>query len=225
MYSVVMLMAMSGTPDLASFGGRGCHGGSGCGGYSGSCWGGNGCGGGCRGGLFQRHGGCCGHDACGCGGGRGGLFSRRGGCCGNNACGCGGYQANCGCCGVQMNCGCCGAMASCGCYGAPAMQVMPATTGGEKKGAMVPAPANLVINLPADAKLTFDGLATSSTSNVRQFVTPTLNAGIDHTYTLAAEIVRDGKTLKSAQIVTVRAGETTEVNFVEATFATTVVKN
>lgn len=153
MYSVVMLMAMSQTPDLASFGGRnrgGCWGGNGCGGaVAGSCWGGNGCGGG-RGGLFSRRG-CGGGNggACwggnGCGGGRGGLFSRRNnGCCGAMAnCGCAGYNAGCGCTGyVANNCGCCGAMASSGCWGGQPvmqMQVMPATTGGttEKKEVII----------------------------------------------------------------------------------------
>jgi hypothetical protein len=148
MYSVVMLMAMSQTPDLASFGGRnrgGCWGGNGCGGaIAGSCWGGNGCGGG-RGGLFGRRGCHGGSGACwggnGCGGGRGGLFGRRNnGCCGAMAnCGCAGYNAGCGCTGwVANNCGCCGAMASSGCWGGQPvmqMQAMPATSGGttEKK--------------------------------------------------------------------------------------------
>jgi len=95
------------------------------------------------------------------------------------------------------------------------MQVMPAPAGAPAKGAMIAAPANIVINLPADAKLTFDGIATSSTSNVRKFVTPTLNPGTDYTYTLAIEAVRDGKTMNATQVVTVRSGETTEVNFGE----------
>src|SRR6187431_2112942 len=62
MYSVVMMMAMTGTPDLPAFGKRrgGCDGG--CqGGYAGSCYGGGGC-----------HGYA---DSCGCSGG--GRMSRR----------------------------------------------------------------------------------------------------------------------------------------------------
>lgn len=218
MYSVVMMMAMTGAPEMPAFGRR------------------NGCDGGCRGQATS----CCGYtDNCGCNGGRGGRRHR--GCSG----GCGGYDAGCGCCGnnnccAQSSCGCCGQMAnscnscntcnscnscsSCGgaagcssCGGAmpvpastPAPPAMPPKDG--KTTAMMAAPAALVVALPADASLKINGVATSQASDVRQFATPTIAGGQNFYYTLSAEIVRNGQTLTSVQTVTVRAGETTSVS-------------
>lgn len=79
------------------------------------------------------------------------------------------------------------------------------------QGAMVPITATIVVNLPADAKLLFDGRATTSTEAVRRFVTPELDSGVDHTYTLTAQVIRNGQTLTASQVVTVRAGQTSEV--------------
>ncbi len=205
MYSIVMLVAMSGAPEMPSFGGRGCFGGSGCSGYS--CGGGYACGG-CHGGgrLFggRHHGGCRGGNGCGgysCGGGWGGQS-----CYGGS--GCGGYVAS-------SACGCCGTMAGTGyAQGGMVMVAAPAS-----------APATVIVNLPADAKLTFDGTATTSTTASRRFTTPALPTGNDMSYTLTAEIVREGKTLKATQVVSVRAGQTTDVNLSDAQFTNVVVKN
>src|SRR5262245_26258268 len=164
MYSVVMMMAMTGAPDMPAFGRRnGCDGG-GCHGYAGACYGGNG---GCRG--YS--------DGCGCHGGRASRRDRRG-CHG----GCGGYTAGCGCCGqmnncCQQSCGCCGQMASAysgcagcdGCGGGMPMGAPPASTpappamppkNGKAAEAMLAAPATIVVSLPAEASLTIDGVAT-----------------------------------------------------------------
>ena len=74
------------------------------------------------------------------------------------------------------------------------------------------APATIVVTLPADAKLTIDGAATRSISNVRTFVTPTLDVGMEFSYTLKAEVVRDGQTFSTEQRVTVRAGAESKIN-------------
>jgi uncharacterized protein (TIGR03000 family) len=201
MYSIVMLMAMSGAPEMPAWGGRNGGGCCGCNGGGYSCGGGNGCG--CRGGMFGGH-------RCGCGGG----WGRGNGCCGNNnSCGCCGQMASsCGCCGqMASSCGCCGGMAMGGAYGSTMV--------------MTSAPATIVVSLPADAKLSFDGNATNSTSANRRFNTPALQTGSDSSYTLTAEIVREGKTLKTSQVITVRAGQTTEVNLSDAQFTTSVVMN
>ena len=71
--------------------------------------------------------------------------------------------------------------------------------------------ATLVVTLPADAKLKIDDYQTVSTSGTRVFTTPALTPGKDYSYTLKAEVVRDGKTQSAEQIVKVRAGETTPV--------------
>ncbi len=220
MYSVVMMVMMTSAPDAVAFGGRnrGCCGDQ----VSYSC----GCEGGGR--RSRRGNGCCGDDGCGCQGGRR-FGNRRGGngCCGNDNC-----------CGHDNNCGCQGGHVSynsgCGCQGgmmvAPAMPAAPAPApapkaGGEMPKALAPTPALIVVTLPADAKVTIDGAATSSTSEIRRFQTPSMNLGSEATYTLTAEIVREGKTLKTTRVVTVRGGETTELTLGGDAFAVSFARN
>ncbi len=81
------------------------------------------------------------------------------------------------------------------------------------KKTSIDAPATIIVTLPEDAKLTIDGNATTSTSNRRVFVSPTLQADTDYVYTLRAEIVREGRTIAETQQVTVRAGVETPVAF------------
>src|SRR5262249_4464224 len=73
--------------------------------------------------------------------------------------------------------------------------------------------ATIVVNLPADAKLSVDDNITQSTSASRVFATPVLDTDKEYTYTLKAEIIRDGKTITRTQRVTVRAGEESRVSF------------
>jgi uncharacterized protein (TIGR03000 family) len=75
------------------------------------------------------------------------------------------------------------------------------------------APATIVVSLPEEARLTVDGYVTKSTSAERTFVSPALEGGVNYTYTLIAEMVRDGRTITETQRVNVRAGETTRVPF------------
>ena len=240
MYSVVLMMAMTGPDAPAGLFHKHNSGCCGCQGYAASS--------------------CGGEMACGCqgGGGRGGLFHKNrghGGCMG----GCGGYSAGCGCCGQMASCGCgqsmgcygggmmagCGCGQSMGCYGggmmmggygmpmggAPATGPAPGT--GVAPGAKPPttpppmgggfdAPASLVVNLPADATLKIDGTATKATSTVRQFTTPVLARGESYNYTLTAEIVRDGQTYSATQTVAVRAGQTSQVELPASAFGTAV---
>ena len=107
-----------------------------------------------------------------------------------------------------------------GCAGGHAMA--SGYSGTMMASAPVSASATIVVNLPADAKLTFDGAATTSTVAVRSFATPALAAGIDHTYTLAAEIVKNGQKHTTSQVVTVKAGETTTVNLTADSFSVAV---
>ena len=101
----------------------------------------------------------------------------------------------------------------CGCYGGGGMiRVMPGSEkvpGPDKKKSSLdgPAPATIVVSLPADAKLMIDSYQTTSTSSRRVFVTPDLEPGQDFTYTLKAEA--NGKTV--TQKITVRAGVETPV--------------
>jgi len=70
-----------------------------------------------------------------------------------------------------------------------------------------------VVSLPENARLTVDGYVTKSTSAERTFVSPALQNGATYTYTLQAEIVREGRSVVETQSVNVRAGETTRVPF------------
>ena len=78
---------------------------------------------------------------------------------------------------------------------------------------MAPAPAVLIVSLPADAKLMIDDEPTTSTSARRVFVSPNLNPGRDFHYNLKAEFVRDGRTVTVSKEVAVRAGNQTQVTF------------
>jgi uncharacterized protein (TIGR03000 family) len=72
-------------------------------------------------------------------------------------------------------------------------------------------PATLVVQLPAEAKLTIEGHATQSTEAERSFVSPPLEPGKTYSYALKATIIRDEKPVQVDRTVFVRAGETTRV--------------
>jgi uncharacterized protein (TIGR03000 family) len=75
----------------------------------------------------------------------------------------------------------------------------------------VPDQATIVVTLPEDARLTFDGEATVSTGSRRLFITPPLERGKNFHYTLEAKVMRHGKTATSRKQITVLAGEETRV--------------
>jgi uncharacterized protein (TIGR03000 family) len=198
MYSVVLMMAMTGGGDMPAglF-----HKDSGCcgGGCYGSCYGCSG--GGHHGGRSRGHGhkggGCCG------GGCYGGCYGCCGGyaygCCGGGCHGC--YGGGChGCCGGGCY-GCCGG----GCIGGPVAPVPPTTPPPTPKKTSLDsaAPATIVVNVPADARLTIDGEATTSTSTQRVFVSPAINPGREYHYTLKAEFQKDGKMVSVSKNIAV----------------------
>jgi len=216
MYSVVLLMALSGSADTPSLGwgckgccGYDCSGCCGCNGCSGCC-GYSSCHGCCGGGhkMFGGHkccGGCCGYDCSGCCGCCGGHHK---GCCGGGFKMFGGHK----CCGGCHGCsGCCGGCCG-GSYGGEihgGTVVVPHSSVTMPKAdavAEVSAPATIVVSLPAAAKLSIDGNATTSSTERRTFVSPALEAGQEYYYTLKAEINGQVK----EERVTVKAGQ--EVN-------------
>jgi len=75
-----------------------------------------------------------------------------------------------------------------------------------------PAPALILVTLPENAVLQFDGVATRAHSASRLFSSPPLEPGQDYYYTLTAGITRDGQPLTVTQRVIVRAGQTARVN-------------
>lgn len=72
-------------------------------------------------------------------------------------------------------------------------------------------PAVILVSVPADAKVTFSGWTSASNTSTRRFKTPDLEPGKEYAYTLRAELVRDGQTLVQTHQVVVRAGQETEV--------------
>ena len=235
MYSVVLAMALTSGGDVTALG-HGCNGGCwGCyGGTYGGCYGGGHHG--CRGGHQRGHS-CCGcYGGYGYGGCYGGCYGgkhhgcrgghhRGHGCCGYSGCGCyGGYGYG----------GCYGGGFGYGGFGVggvggtvlpgtmtpgtvvpntttPVNPNTPSTTPGKRTSLEGAAPATLIVNVPADARLTIDGQTTTSTSTQRIFVSPALEAGRTFHYTLQAEIVKDGQTIKVSKRVAVMAGEESRV--------------
>ena len=160
-----------------------------------------GCHGGCHGGLFS------------------GLFHRHGchgGCHGDGGCtgGCTGAPVVVGCWGG----GCTGAPVVVGCTGASLLPgapacppdhdaeeagVCPCPQAGSRneEGTALPAPAIIVVSLPAEAKLLVDDAATTSTSGRRVFASPALEPGKDFYYTLKGEWLHDGSLHTTTQRV------------------------
>lgn len=228
MYSIVMVAAMTAAPETPDFFFKkgGCHGcyGGGCYGYScGGCCGGYSCGG-CYGGGWG-YGGCGG--CWGCHGCHGFVTTHSG-------FGCGGCF---GCYGGHAMGGCCGGgyavPAATGVYvappppGGPMPPPPPPTKGGAGGGVSAPdvpvavnsLPANrgqVVVRVPADAKLFADGQATTLGGAERVFQTPELTSGRDFQYTLKVEIPEGTETKSISKQVVVRAGHRTVVDFTGA---------
>jgi uncharacterized protein (TIGR03000 family) len=88
-----------------------------------------------------------------------------------------------------------------------------------KKTGLDTAPATIVVNVPAEAKVTIDDNATTSTGARRVFVSPALQPGQEYHYTLKAEFVRDGKAETRSERIAVKAGQETTVNLTAAVAA------
>ena len=124
-----------------------------------------------------------------------------------------------GCSGCYSGCyGCAGttyyaAPSCCGCSGyvVPAPVVVPTPPAPEKIPA--PAPGTVMVNLPAEARLTFDGYATRATGESRAFVTTPLQYGRSYSYVVRVELMSNGQPIVETRQVTVRAGQTSMVQF------------
>src|SRR5262245_7116538 len=214
MYSVVlatMLTAGGTAPDWHGCGGcrcwcSGCFGNafSGCR-CCGGCWGCSGC----RG-CFGCSGGCWGCSGC-LGGGYGGVG------------GYGGYGSACFGCSGCAGCACYGCGAGCWGYAGGGAVVQPAPGPGAPAPSPRPqpidkkrteaAPARITVHVPADAKVTVDGVECPLTSGARTFDTPKLQPGQQFYYTVQAEVVRDGKTRTETKRVIFEAGRKIDVEF------------
>jgi uncharacterized protein (TIGR03000 family) len=77
------------------------------------------------------------------------------------------------------------------------------------------APATVTVRLPADARLTIDGIDCPLTSATRTFDTPKLDPGQRYAYTIKAELIREGKTRAASKKVIVEAGKKVDVDFTD----------
>lgn len=227
---VAVAMLAGGSQADAFFFGHGCHGCHGCWGGCHGCWGGgwggcHGCWGGCHGcwgGCHGCWGGCHGSWGCyGCSGGYG-CYGCSGGCSGGYAYGC--YGCSGGATGYY----------SAPVYGSP-IQGAPASPAAPADGvtppmppapggaAPLPAPAGttsigrdaalLSVHVPAEARVFVNELATRSTGSDRRYMSRGLAVGREYTYTVRAEVERDGKLLSETKVIKVQGGQASDVNF------------
>jgi uncharacterized protein (TIGR03000 family) len=75
--------------------------------------------------------------------------------------------------------------------------------------------ATLEVRLPESAELRFNGAATRQTGGQRVFTTPSLRAGQRYEYDVAARWFQDGREVRLARRITVRAGERLVVDFID----------
>ena len=71
----------------------------------------------------------------------------------------------------------------------------------------------LAVEVPADAKIFVNGQQTSSTGEIRQYISRNLQPGYNYTYEVRAEMVVDGKTVEEVKTVDLKAGEVAKVAF------------
>jgi len=105
----------------------------------------------------------------------------------------------------------------------PKKIIEPKKLGGETMNYLAsPNKAQVVVRLPADAKLYANGKLTTLESTERAFSTPVLDRGQDYQYTMKVEYTRNGQKVVDDKVVRVRAGETSVVEFAEAKADTAV---
>jgi uncharacterized protein (TIGR03000 family) len=79
-----------------------------------------------------------------------------------------------------------------------------------------PKPANdratIIVRLPADATLEFEGAKTKQTGEVRKFISPPITPGKIYVYTIKATWTENGKPKTIERTFEVKAGEQSEVN-------------
>lgn len=93
---------------------------------------------------------------------------------------------------------------------------MPPTT---PKSSQLHAPARIVVQLPADARLTVDGHQTRSTSAERVFISPPISSEEQHFYEFQATVERNGMPIQITRLIQVRAGHTTYFSIDEPNLA------
>jgi len=83
----------------------------------------------------------------------------------------------------------------------------------EKQTSLGPDSAFLAVNVPNDANVTVNGLATRSTGESRRYVSRNLTPGFNYTYEVTATTDVNGRAVSQTKTVQLRAGEEVAVNF------------
>jgi len=96
--------------------------------------------------------------------------------------------------------------------GQPPIQPAPPPTPAKDKRVEA-APARIIVHVPADAKLTVDGVECPLASATRAFDTPRLQPGQQYYYTVTAEVTRDGKARTESKRIIFEAGSKIDVDF------------
>ena len=71
--------------------------------------------------------------------------------------------------------------------------------------------AYLKVNVPADAKVYLQDQLMTIGGTDRRFVTPQMQVGVQHVYTVKVEVVRNGETVSKTAQATVGAGQEVSV--------------
>ncbi len=102
-------------------------------------------------------------------------------------------------------------------YGAPGMEPAIGTNAWYRARAAVPARSDTVATVeaqvPAGARLWFNGTETTSTGTVREFNTPALKPGHEYSYEVRAQWQENGREVTQAQKILVSAGADVRVMF------------
>jgi uncharacterized protein (TIGR03000 family) len=77
--------------------------------------------------------------------------------------------------------------------------------------------ATVIVRVPTDAHVYFDGEPTRQTGIERTFISPPLASDRPFTYLLKAEVVRGGRTWAHSELIYLRAGRTTRVDWRDMT--------
>jgi uncharacterized protein (TIGR03000 family) len=96
----------------------------------------------------------------------------------------------------------------------PVLEMLPIPRE-EPKRPLAPAamPATIVLAVPAEATVYFDGNRMTSTSTLREYKTPALEPGKDYFYEARIVVDQGGKQMEETKRIVVRAGEKVEVSF------------
>jgi len=107
-------------------------------------------------------------------------------------------------------------------YGTPSMEANPAnppTPAGdssvlpEKQTSLTRDSAFLTVDVPEDAKIFVNGVATRSTGAMRRYVSRDLLPGFDYTYEVKAERMVDGQPVVQSKTVQLQAGDQAKLAF------------